>query len=311
MTAGGNRKTAAQIRFTGVTIAIVGGDEREQEITRQAVASGAAVRCYGFPWPAGGIAGASRAGTAQQAMNGADCALFPIPGIAADGSLFAPGAPAPIVPDASLLGGLAPGAVIVLGRADERLRAAAGACGVALREYEDDTELMLLRGPAIVEGVLAQAIASTEITIHAAAVGVTGFGTIGSLLARALLALGAQVHVFARNPAQRAAAYAAACHPHPLDDLPAVAPGLAMLFSTIPAPVVGPGVLAALPPGSLVVDIAAPPGGVDLAAGRALGHRVIWARGMGRRAPVTVGRSQWAGIARRITEHLEGREHAG
>jgi dipicolinate synthase subunit A len=228
-----------------------------------------------------------------------------VAGIAADGSLYAPDSPAPIVPDAGLLRLLAPGAVIILGRADARLRDAATRAGVALSEYEDDTELMLLRGPAIVEGVLALAIGATEVTIHAACVGVIGFGTIGGLLARTLRALGADVHVFARNPVQRAAAYAAGCSAYPLEELPDRAPRLTMLFSTVPAPVAGQRVLAGLPPGSLVVDIAAPPGGVDLDLARSLGHRALWARGMGRRAPVTVGRSQWTGIARRIVEHAE------
>ena len=291
--------------LAGVVIAVVGGDAREQEITRQAVAAGATVRCYGFPWPDGGITGATLSPSAADAMQGADCALFPIPGIAADGSLFAPAAARPIVPDAGLLRRLAPGAVIILGASDAGLRAAAAEVGVTLSEYEDDTELMLLRAPAIVEGVLALAIGNTSVTVHAADVGVVGFGNIGGLLARALVALGARVHVFARNPAQRAAAYAAACTPHDLAALREVAPGLQMLFSTVPAPVVTRPVLAALPPGSLVVDVAAPPGGVDLAAATALGHRALWARGMGQRAPVTVGRSQWSGIVRRLAAHIK------
>jgi dipicolinate synthase subunit A len=76
-----------------------------------------------------------------------------------------------------------------------------------------------------------------------------------------------------------------------------------MVFSAVPAPVVGREVLRRLPPGALVMDLAAPPGGVDLELARELGHRAVWARGLGRRAPITVGASQWSGIRRRIEEH--------
>jgi dipicolinate synthase subunit A len=78
-----------------------------------------------------------------------------------------------------------------------------------------------------------------------------------------------------------------------------------MLFSTVPAPAVDKEILGCLPRGgSLVMDLAAPPGSVDLTTAGDLGHRAIWARGLGRRAPVTVGRSQWMGI-KRLIEAIE------
>ncbi len=292
--------------LSGVTIAVVGGDEREQEIARLAAASGATVRAFGFPWPDGGIAGVDLAPSAGDAVEGAAYALFPIPGLGADGALFAPSAAGPILPDAALLGRLRPHATVILGTADAALRRCAGELGHRVVEYEADTELMLLRGPAIVEGALGVAIENTEITIHAAQVGVVGYGNIGRLLARTLVLLGAHVSVFARSPVQRADAYATGCRPRGLSELAAGARELEMLFSTVPAPVVDAGVLAALAPGALVMDLAAPPGGVDRAAAARLGVRTVWARGLGRRAPVTVGRSQWRGIEKRILEIEQG-----
>ena len=293
--------------LAGIAVAVVGGDEREQEIARLAALDGARVRAYGFPWPTEGIRGVRRAETPAEALRGARYALFPIPGLAADGSLFAPAAPAPIVPNAELLSHLEPGGHLILGTADARLRAAAVTAGVSVHEYEGDLELMLERGPAIVEGALAAAIANTSVTIHGSHVCVVGHGTIGSLLARTLLLLGARVTVAARNPVQRAAARAVGADAVTLDELPAVASELAMLFSTVPAAVIDRGVLERLPRGALVMDLAAPPGGVDLDAARALGQTAIWARGLGRRAPVTVGASQWRGIRRRIDTLEEGR----
>ena len=288
------------MNWSGLEIAIVGGDERECEIARLAAETGATVRAYGFPFLDGGIPGVTQAASAAEAMRNAHYALFPIPGLAADGALYAPAADEQIVPDEELLSLLADGAHIILGTPDDRLRAAAAATGVDLHEYESDTELMLLRAPAIVEGALAAAIENTDVTIHGNEVGVVGQGNIGSLLARTLNALGAHVHVFARNPVQRAAAHAAGATPHALEELKETAARLVLLYSTVPAPVVTRDVLEHMAPGSVVIDLAAPPGGVDLDTAWELGLKGIWARGLGRRAPVTVGASQWRGIRRRI-----------
>lgn len=297
--------------FHGLTVAVVGGDAREQEISRLAAAAGATVRCYGFPWPPGGVDGTELVGSAAEALQGADYALFPIPGIGADETIYAPYADEPIRPDAELLRLLKPGAAVILGRATRRFRAAADDAAVTISEYESDSELMYLRAPAIVEGVLGVAIANTDVTIHDAPVAVVGYGHIGSLLANTLGRLGARVSVFARNPVQRAAAYAAGCAAYPLDELASRAPDIAMLFSTVPARVVDKDVLTGMVQGSLVVDVSAPPGSIDCPAARELGLQAVWARGMGGRAPVTVGRSQWLGVARRISDHEKRRRHEG
>ncbi len=296
-------------RFNGITIAVVGGDEREQEIARLAAASGAEVRAFGFPWPISGIDGVVKTESPTSALNGAQYALFPIPGIGNDGSLFAPSAPSPIVPDAALLSYLADHAAIILGTANEALRDAATSLGQTVIEYESDTELMLRRGPAIVEGAIGAAIANTVITLHDAEIGVVGYGNIGRLLALRLVAMSAHVHVFARNRLQRADAYASGCQAHSFDELADHAPTLNMLFSAVTARAVGSDVLSGFAKGSLVMDLAAPPGSVDLEEATNLGLRAVWARGLGRRAPLTVGRSQWEGIATRIEELEEKRIH--
>ena len=287
-------------------IAVVGGDRREQEVARQAASTGAEVRAHGFPWPETGIPGATLSPTPETALEGAHYGLLPIPGIAEDGSLFAPMAPGPIVIGPKALEGMAPGAHLILGQADRRLRAAAEATGVGLREYEGDRELMLRRGPAIVEGAVGKIIELTDITIHGSTVGVVGQGTIGSLLTRTLVLMGADVLVAARSPVQRAAAEASGATAVHLERLSDHARRLDMLLSTVPVRVVGPQVLELLPTGCLVMDLAAPPGGVNLDLAAELGHVTCWARGLGNRAPVTVGASQWEGIRKRIEEIEEG-----
>src|SRR5690606_41497082 len=106
-------------------IAVVGGDAREQEIARLAASTGATVTAYGFPWPAEGIPGVELATSPEEAMRGADYALFPIPGQADNGDLFAPHAPAPIRPNRELLSVMARPAAIILGWANDELKATA------------------------------------------------------------------------------------------------------------------------------------------------------------------------------------------
>ncbi len=290
--------------WTGLILAVVGGDDREAEILRLAAETGATVRGYGFP--ATEAVQPLMAASAEDALDGARFAAFPIPGLGTDGALFAPAAPEPIVPDAALLMRMAPSAHIILGTADDRLRAVARATGIGPHEYETDPQLMLERMPAIVEGALHQCIAHTDVTISGATVAVVGRGNVGAHLSRTLRALGADVHVFARNPVQRASAGADGTTPHELRELETLAGRFAMVFSTVPAQVVGGLVLERLAPDALVMDLAAPPGGVNRERAAELNISVVWARGLGRRAPRTVGASQWGGICQRINTIIQG-----
>jgi dipicolinate synthase subunit A len=184
------------------------------------------------------------------------------------------------------------------------LKAHCAALGITLHEYEWDQDLMLLRGPAIVEGMLRVMIENTEITIHRANVCQIGQGSIGGLVTRTLIGLGSRVHVAARNAVQRAAAYAAGAEAYELSALPDLLSKADIVVSSVPSRVVGRELLGLLPKHALIVDLAAPPGGFDREAIAELGIKYVWARGMGRRAPVTVGRSQWTGIKKRIEAHF-------
>lgn len=294
--------------WSDLVIAIVAGDRREQEIARCAAATGATVRAYGFPWPEEGIPGVQRTESAKEALDGADIALFPIPGITADGALFAPDCKERIIPDRDMLSGMRAPARIILGWADPNLKGHCDALNITIDEYEWDQDLMLLRGPAIVEGMLKVLIENTDITVHKANVCLIGQGTIGSLMTNTLVGLGAHVHVAARNPVQRAAAYAAGAESGTLEELRDVLPKMDIVVGSVPVPILTRELLELLPPHAVIVDLAAPPGGVDQEAAKELGLKFVWARGLGMRAPITVGRSQWSGIQPRIERVLKERK---
>src|SRR5258707_2749713 len=243
------------IVWSKLTIGMLGGDRREQEIARLAALTGATVRAHGFPWPEHGILGVMHLDDSAAVLKGARFALFPIPGISASGALFAPAAPATIMPDRAMLSGMAPGAHIILGWADKNLKAHAQALSIGLHEYEWDRSLMLQRTPAILEGLLKIVIENTAITIHNSNACVVGQGTIGAVLTRYLVALGAHTHIAARNPEQRAAAFVAGATPHLLEELPELAPRLDFIVSTVPPRGVREDWLLRLPQSGLIVEL--------------------------------------------------------
>ena len=263
-------------------------------MARLSAEAGAEVVTFATP-PAEGI---PTAGSVEEALAGARVAVGPLPLPDPDGRLYAPASTEPVYLRRKALAGMASHAHIVVGRADGKLHRVAKETGVALHEYENDTELMYERAPAIAEGAIAIAIQRSPVTIHGTRIGVMGFGRIGRVLVHRLVALGAEVNVLARRPEARSEARAMGARADPLEAAPEVVTALEILYSTVPTRVVTRSLLIALPKGALVVDLSAPPGSVDHEVGRALGLDVVWARGLGASAARTVGRSQWQGVTR-------------
>ena len=89
--------------------------------------------------------------------------------------------------------------------------------------------------------------------------------------------LGMNVTVCARRAEQRAVAESFGLRGAALSRLDALAPAFDTVVNTVPARVLTAPVLAALRPGSLIVDLASKPGGTDFDAARRLGHKAIHA----------------------------------
>ena len=87
--------------------------------------------------------------------------------------------------------------------------------------------------------------------------------------------------------------------------LAAAAAAFDTVVNTIPAPVLTAAVLAALPKGCLIVDLASKPGGTDFAAARRLGHTALHALSLPTVwAPETAGEA----LARTVQTILQERE---
>ncbi len=180
---------------------------------------------------------------------GADAWLFPLP-----------------TGDHPALEELRPGSLALVGQArgrHPRLR---------LRDYYSGEEVQLRNAAITAEGAIAAAIAHTERTLLGSRILILGGGRISRALAPRLRALGADVTVYARSPAQRALAEGLGCRT--LASLPEAPAGFHLLYNTVPAP------LLAKKPDCPAIELASAPGGFRDPAG------AVIARGLpGKTAP--------------------------
>ena len=219
-------------------------------------------------------------------------------------------------PLAELLRAAKPGAVALGGRLSVQAKTIAQKAGVELVDYFARPELTVYNAIPTAEGCIGillaertRTAAQTEQNLKTAYDQYQNFqrGTapVGQALGARLAALGANVTVCARRAEQRALAESLGLRGAELARLAALAPAFDTVVNTIPAPVLTEPVLAALRPGSLIVDLASKPGGTDFAAAQRLGCKAIHALSLPAAcAPDTAGEA----VARTVLTILRERE---
>ena len=196
-------------------------------------------------------------------------------------------------------------AVALGGRLSVQAKTIAQKAGVELVDYFARPELTVYNAIPTAEGCIGILLAERTRTLWGTNLLLLGFGPVGQALGARLAALGANVTVCARRAEQRALAESLGLRGAELARLAALAPAFDTVVNTIPAPVLTEPVLAALRPGSLIVDLASKPGGTDFAAAQRLGCKAIHALSLPAAcAPDTAGEA----VARTVLTILRERE---
>lgn len=151
------------------------------------------------------------------------------------------------------------------------------AAGMTVTDYLRREELCLANAVPTAEGAIRIAMEETARTLHGASALVVGYGRIGMALAPRLRALGMQTEICARRCETRALAQMQGFSAVPVSALAQRAAAADVIFNTVPVLLLSETVLKALPPETLVIDLASRPGGTDFDAAKRLGTRVVWA----------------------------------
>lgn len=275
--------------LTGVTVAVLGGDDRELFLVTQLVRMGALVRAAGNTKLAG-IKNVSYYETAQQAAADARIVILPMPGIDDQGVVRASFSDQPVVLNEDTVGAFQNNCIIIVGFARKKLQDLAAKRGIKLVEIADMDHVAILNSIPTGEGALQMAMQASDITIHGSTSLVLGFGRCGSTLARMLHALGAKTVVAARKPADLARVREIGMEPLNFSQLAERIGEADFIFNTVPLLVLNSTLLAQVKPDAYICDIASSPGGVDYAAAKRLGLKAELAPALpGKVAPRTAG----------------------
>lgn len=150
------------------------------------------------------------------------------------------------------------------------------------------------------EGAVFRAMQRQGSALLGETVLITGFGRIAQELAIRLVALGAFVIVCARNELQMRRAHELGAHPVPLAQAASACRQAGVIFSTVPAHVLGKNELDKISPDALVIELASPPYGMNLDLARHMGVNVVLESGIpGRYAPISAGAALFDALERR------------
>jgi dipicolinate synthase subunit A len=286
----------------GWTVAVLGGDVRMLEHMRLARLAGAKVQHYGSIPEAAAAAGQPQATSLAASVKGARIISCPIPGLGADDELYAKFTTEKLCLTADVLKGAAPGAMLFTCYSTPRLDEWARAAAVKIIPYGEDDALSILHAVPTAEGAIRVAIENTDDTLLGMDVLCVGLGRVGVSVAQAFEGMKSRVSLAARNPAQLARAWAMNTVPIELRDLKAHVGKFGLIVSSTSGRVLDKDLLALTRPDVVIIDLCSPPGSVDFEAAKALGRKVIWARGQAGRAPRRAGADEWQVLMRIVRE---------
>ena len=230
--------------------------------------------------------------TAGAALSGADYAVLP-PVVSRDGkNIFAP-----------LAEEEAPASALDFGNS-------LVFCGTSCPHMAAKTVCYALRESFAVSNALPTAESAIKIameerksTVCGMRAAVLGFGRIGKLLAKDLLALGARVDVYARRSEARAWAEVIGAQAMGFDALAAQIASYDCIFNTVPENVVSADALARIGRGVPLLELASPPGGVDAAEAEKAGVHLVAAGGLpGKIMPKAAGKIIYETVREMIEE---------
>lgn len=225
-----------------------------------------------------------KASCLQGCVYGADCVVFPVPSEKV-GLLNAPYSSLELK-FSELVPALWPGQLVFGGNLSNEFCISATEKGLIPHDLMKNPDFVTGNAAITAECALSLLIDSGERAIYGSRVLITGWGRIAKHLAFRLAACGAELCIAARRASHLAMIQSLGFDAVPIETLDAVIGDFDFTVNTVPARVISQTALCCAQSGSVIMELASPPGGFDRAMAENIGLKVIFAPGLpGKYAP--------------------------
>ena len=243
-------------------ISVIGGDLRQLTLYNELAGEFACAALYGFEK-------LTECSDDIAALKEADVVVLPMP-VTTDGvNVNAVYTDKPLSIEL-IAENISPSAIVFGGQIKPELAKALSERGIMYFDYFKREELAIKNAVPTAEGAIGIAINETAYTIHESKCLVLGYGRIGKILSCFLNALGAHTTVCARKHSDLAMAEGMGCSTAPIASLEDIIGDYDIIFNTIPAMVLGSGLLKKVKSDSLIIDLASKPGGAEFGLDKVL-----------------------------------------
>lgn len=257
--------------------AVVGGDVRSVFLCELLMRDGHRVCTYALEH-AELPSAAPRAGCLQGCVYGVDCVVLPVPSELGD-YINAPFA-AEKLRSTELVTALWSGQLLFGGRLGRELCYSAINAGLRVSDVMSDPAFACGNAALTAEAAVYELIGSGPGSICSSHILITGWGRIAKLLALRLRALGACVSVAARSAADRAMISALGLNCCDFPALEYLTGSSDYIVNTVPARVIAEEALCCAESGTVLLELASPPGGFDRTLAQNIGLKCIAAPGL-------------------------------
>lgn len=288
----------------GLKIAVIGGDARQIFCAIELSRQGFETALYGFDNYKGDVGECTRCSLCDESKYSFDIFLLPL--VSTTDSLYIS---TPLSKHslalADFFSHISENSVVLYGKS-ETIRKKCKERKIQCYDYSERDDFQTLNAVPTAESAIAIAIENMPTTLCGQKALVLGYGRIGKVLTRLLVSFGAHVTASARKNSDFALIDSLGIQSVHTDKVADILCDFAVVFNTIPYPVLRGEMLSRVNKNCLIIDLASKPGGVDFESAKKEGLNVIWALSLpGKTSPVTAGEMLCKTVVNVLNERKE------